>query len=75
MKSFIFCTSYIRSEKEKAKRYEKWINYYRNLPFSSDKPMFVIDDGSDEKYLDGLGDHRVNEGDDVWPVAKNEATV
>ncbi|MAH46086.1 hypothetical protein CMI37_09650 [Candidatus Pacearchaeota archaeon] len=62
MKSFIFCTCYIGSEEARLKRYEKWINYYKGIPFSDDKPLFVIDDGSDEEYLRELADVRIDEG-------------
>jgi hypothetical protein len=62
MKSFIFCTSYISDNRTKVKRYEKWINYHKELPFCSDKPLFVIDDGSDEEYISELTDTRIEEG-------------
>ena len=50
-KTLIFCTSYVKNEDEWAGRYQKWINYYLDLSFSDDKHIFLIDDGSDEKYL------------------------
>ena len=46
MKSFIFCTSYFKNESEYVSRYLKWINFYKNLEFSKDKPLILIDDGS-----------------------------
>ena len=75
MKSLIFCTSYVSDADCRDNRYQRWIDYYKGLSFSSDKPLFLIDDGSDEEHLDGLGDHRVNEGDDVWPVRPKESTL
>jgi hypothetical protein len=51
MKSFIFCTSFLKDAGEYADRYQKWINYYRSISFSDDKDIFVIDDGSEEINL------------------------
>lgn len=56
MKSFIFCTSYFENKESYQLRYQKWIDYYLNMPFSKDKELFVIDDGSDkETYLNFKG--------------------
>jgi len=51
MKSFIFATSYIDSDEKYEKRYLKWINYHKTLPFAEDKQIFLMDDGSPEEYV------------------------
>jgi len=57
MKTFIYCTSYFDSEEVYRERYQKWIDYYNDHPFTKDKHMYLIDDGSD---LDLLTDDRVH---------------
>ena len=46
MKSFIFCTSFFENEEHYESRVLRWVNYYKNLEFSKDKPLVIIDDGS-----------------------------
>ena len=57
MKTFIFCTSYFDNPEVYEKRYQKWINYYDEHPFTNDKDMFLIDDCSD---LELITDDRVH---------------
>jgi hypothetical protein len=45
MKSFIFCTSYIKDRDAWADRYQKWLNYYEKMPIVAEKKI-MIDDGS-----------------------------
>jgi hypothetical protein len=56
MKTLIFCTSYFDTEEQYQKRYQKWIDYYNDHPFSDDKHLMLIDDCSN---LDFLTDERV----------------
>ena len=55
MKSFIFATSYFSDQETYEKRYLKWINYHKNLPFAKDKKIILIDDGSPQEFVDDFG--------------------
>jgi len=68
MKSLIFCTSYVKDLGEWKNRYQKWIDYYIDLPFSKDKALFLIDDGSDEENLSEFNGNRYNEGGEINPL-------
>jgi len=46
MKSFVFCTSFFESEDHYDTRISRWVNYYKSLEFTKDKPLVIIDDGS-----------------------------
>ena len=46
MKACIFATSYINNGNTFENRILKWINYYQNIPFSNNKTLFLIDNGS-----------------------------
>jgi len=52
MKTFIFCTSYFDSEADYKHRYAKWAAYYSNVELRKDKPILMIDDGSDLSLID-----------------------
>lgn len=62
MKSFVFCTSYVEENgtDTHAKRYSKWIGYYRALLDElGASHLFLIDDGSERSPLAeiaGVGD-------------------
>lgn len=45
MKSFIFCTSYIKDRDAWARRYQRWLHYYDTMPIVAEKKI-MIDDGS-----------------------------
>jgi hypothetical protein len=45
MKSFIFCTSYIKDREAWTHRYRKWLHYYDKTPIVAEKKI-MIDDGS-----------------------------
>ena len=47
MKTFLFCTSYFDNEADYRHRYSKWAAYYSNIELTKDKPVLMIDDGSD----------------------------
>ncbi len=49
----LFCTSYFDTEEVYQKRYRKWIDYYSGHPFCRDKDLFLIDDHSDLRLVDG----------------------
>lgn len=68
MKSLIFCTSYVRDHDEWENRYQKWIDYYVDLPFAKDKTLFLIDDGSDEENLSKFNGNRYDEGGEINPL-------
>ena len=53
-KTLLFCTSYFDTEEKYFLRYKKWISYYSFLPFSEDKDIFILDDGSDLSLADNL---------------------
>lgn len=57
MKTFIFCTSFFDSNESYLTRYQKWINYYNDHPFSEDKEIIIFDDNSD---VDFITDERIN---------------
>jgi hypothetical protein len=45
MKSIIFCTSFIKNSKSWENRYQRWLDYYDNVPIDAVKKI-MIDDGS-----------------------------
>lgn len=45
MKSIVFCTSYIKDAQAWDTRYQRWLDYYRDLPLDVVKRI-MIDDGS-----------------------------
>ena len=62
MKTLIFCTSYFDTEELYLKRYQKWIDYYNNHPFTNDKKMYLIDDSSDLEVMTDDVVHIIKEG-------------
>ena len=52
MKTFIFSTSYFNNKADYEHRYAKWAAYYTNVELSKDKPILMIDDGSDLSLVD-----------------------
>tara|TARA_R100000808_G_C2143261_1_gene151038 strand:+ start:673 stop:1389 length:717 start_codon:yes stop_codon:yes gene_type:complete len=74
MKSFIFATSYIDSSEAYEKRYLKWINYYKGLPFTEDKPLFLMDDGSPEEFISDFPGKLIKEDeiDDNYKVPQGK---
>lgn len=53
-KSLLFCTSYFETEQVYFLRYKKWLSYYSALPFTDDKDIFILDDGSNLELADNL---------------------
>ena len=51
MKTLIFCTSYFDTEELYQKRYQKWIDYYNQHPFTNDKHIYLIDDCSNLELI------------------------
>ena len=51
MNTFIFCTSYFDNKADYEHRYSKWAAYYTNIELSKDKPVLMIDDGSDNSLI------------------------
>jgi len=45
MKNIIFCTSFIRDSDAWESRYQRWLDYYKNIPINAVKKI-LIDDGS-----------------------------
>jgi hypothetical protein len=45
MKSIIFCTSFIKDSDSWKNRYQRWLDYYDNIPINAIKKI-MIDDGS-----------------------------
>jgi len=52
MNTFIFCTSYFDNKADYEHRYAKWAAYYSNIELKKDKPILMIDDGSDLSLVD-----------------------
>lgn len=61
MKTLIFCTSYFDTEEIYQKRYQKWIDYYNNHPFTNNKHMYLIDDSSDLELMTDDAVHIIKE--------------
>ncbi|KAB8046198.1 hypothetical protein GCN78_25535 [Janthinobacterium rivuli] len=45
MKAIIFCTSFIKDAASWESRYQRWLDYYENIPINAEKKI-MIDDGS-----------------------------
>lgn len=45
MKSLVFCTSFIKDDHAWKGRYQRWLDFYKNIPIDADKRI-MIDDGS-----------------------------
>ena len=60
MKSIIFCTSFIKDSNSWENRYQRWLDYYENIPINAVKKI-MIDDGSPflppEKIISTISHH------------------